>query len=342
MAAEAWRPIDREVYEGEIAPWLPARLYDCHAHLGLARHCGPISPERLRANWAMEVGSAQSWARLRGRYRLLFPGRQVQVLAFGGVFREIDLEANNAYVLAGAGRRENRACALMVTAPDWDPERIARGLAQGCRGIKPYPDLAPMGGEQARIADFLPAGHLRVLDQVGGVLMLHLPRPGRLADPENVRDLLELNDRYPRIKLIVAHLGRAFCLPTAQRGLPPFADRPGVHFDLAAHLNSEVFAFALELLGPDRLLFGSDLPITMMRGEREHRGEVYVNYTDAPYSWNTNRKSPAQEARYTCFLYQELRALVAALGKCGMGREEMAKIMFGNCARLVGVPGEGG
>jgi len=338
MIPDDLRPHDRDIYEQEIAPWLPARIYDCHVHVGLEQHCGPVSPERIKANWAMEVGSAQSWEILQRRHRLLFPDREVCTLAFGGVFREIDLEANNAYVLAGARDPANRACGLMVTAPEWPATRIEEGLAQGFRGVKPYPDLAPMGSERARIADFLPDHHVEVLNRHRGVLMLHLPRPGRLADPANLEDLTALADRYPGIRLIVAHVGRAFCLPTARKGLAPFVSRPNVHWDIAAHLNADVFRLVLETMGPDRLLYGSDLPITIMRGEREHRGEMYINYTDAPYSWNTNRKPPEVEARYTFFLYQELRALVQAVQACGMGRKEMAQIMFGNCARLVGSP----
>jgi len=333
------RPADQELYQQQLAPWLPPRLFDCHVHVSLPQHWGPLSEARRQSIWALEVGLPQSWPQLRQRLRLLFPGREVSVLAFGGVYREVDLAANNAYVLAGARRPAHRAHALLVTHPDWDPDRIREGLAQGFVGIKPYPDLAPAGMEGARLHDFLPPAHLAALDEAGGVLMLHLPRPGRLGDADNIRDLLELADRYPAIKLIVAHLGRAFCLPTAQRGLPHFADCPQVHFDLAAHLNADVFCYALETVGPQRLLFGSDLPVTLMRGVREHRGEQYFNYTDQPYSWNVTRKSPDQEARYTYFLYEELRALVQAVQRTGLGRQAMAQIMYANCARLLGPVG---
>jgi len=164
-----------------------------------------------------------------------------------------------------------------------------------------------------------------------------LPRAGRLADPDNIRELTEIAERYPTVRLIVAHIGRAFCLPTARAGLPHFANRPGVYFDTAANLNAEVFEYALDTVGPDRLLFGSDLPITMMRGVREHIGDKYANYTDAPYSWNVSRKSLEEEASYTFYLYEEIRALTRAIERCGLGREAAEKVFCTNSAKLLGV-----
>lgn len=330
------RPVDEQVYERELLPWLPPRIFDCHAHIGLAEHMGPVSPDRLAANWALEVGVEQSWEQLRENYRTLFPRQEVRALVFGGVFRETNVERNNEYVLNGAKDSINNAAALLVTRPEWEASRIAEGLAKGFKGIKPYPDLAPQGSEDAGIFDFVPREHLAALNGLGGIMMLHLPRPGRLADPDNIRETIEIAEDFPNIRLIVAHIGRAFCFPTAERGLPHFVHHSNVLFDTSANLNADVFTYALETVGPDRLLFGSDLPVTMMRGFREHVGERYINYTDAPYSWNVNRKTAEEESKYTYFLYEELRALISAVKRAGLGKEALEKVMYANAANLLG------
>ena len=207
--------------------------------------------------------------------------------------------------------------------------------SQGFLGIKPYPDLAPHGTNEVSIYDFLPRAHLAVLDKFGGILMLHLPRHGRLGDAHNIREVLEIHESYPSVKLILAHIGRAYCLPAAERGLPHLVDARRIYFDTAANLNADVFQYALEVVGPDRLLFGSDLPVTMMRGVREHIGEEYINYTDGPYSWNTNRKSPEEEANYTYYVYEELRALIRAVERAGLGFDALEKILYSNSAGLL-------
>ncbi len=133
-----------------------------------------------------------------------------------------------------------------------------------------------------------------------------------------------------------AHVGRAYCLPTAQRGLGQLAAHTGILFDIAANLNPDVLRYALDEVGPDRLLYGSDLPVAMMRGTREHVGETYVNYTDGPYSWNTSRKPPEIEAKYVYFAYEEIRALIKAVTSARMGREVIEKVLFSNCASILG------
>jgi uncharacterized protein len=285
----------------------------------------------------LEVGVELTWETLRDTYKLLFPRQKASVLTFGGVFKEIDVERNNEYILSGTVNAENHAYGLFVTRPEWNPGVIADALARGFRGIKPYPDLAPTDSLEISIYDFLPHSHLAALNERSGILMLHLPRKGRIADPDNIRELLEITEAYPSIKVIVAHIGRAFCLPTAQQGLPFFRDCSRIYFDTSANLNSDVFEYALETIGPDRILFGSDLPITLMRGVREHVGDNYINYTDAPYSWNVNRKSPEEEASYTYFLYEELRAIIDAVKRTGLGVETMEKILCSNSAKILDV-----
>ena len=330
--------LDRAVYRDEIEPWLPDRILDFHVHVSLPEHTGPIAPERIASNWAMEVGTEQSWEDLRSVYASLFPDRQVACVAFGNVYQETHTDANNAYVLDGARQTDNRAVALLCTRPEWPAERVAEGLGRGYAGIKPYPDLVPGGGEVS-VFDFLPHRHLRPLDEAGGILMLHLPRAGRVGDPNNVREIREIRQRYPRVRVVIAHVGRAYCLPTAQRGLPGLADDAGIVFDISANLNGDVFRYALDLVGPDRLLFGSDLPITLLRGMREHVGDKYINYTSALYSWNTNRKSPEDEARYTFFLYEEIRALIGAIERSGLDKAAMARIMHDNGMKLLNAAG---
>ena len=331
----AVRPVDERIYKEELSPRLPAEIIDCHVHIGLPEHIGPVSPERRAAIWALEVADYQSWEQLRDNYRLLFPNQKVSALVFGGVYREVATERNNDYVLAGISDPINSARGLIVTRPEWDASMVESALSRGFLGVKPYPDLAPQRTNEVGIYDFLPRAHLAVLDKFGGILMLHLPRSGRIGDADNIREVLEIYESYPSIKLILAHIGRAYCLPTAERGLPHLIDAERIYFDTAANLNADVFQYALETVGPDRLLFGSDLPITLMRGVREHIGDKYVNYTDGPYSWNTNRRSPEEEANYTYYLYEELRALIRAVERAGLGSDALEKILYSNSAGLL-------
>ncbi len=326
------KPHDTRIYEEELCPWMPDKIIDSHVHIGLDEHCAPISEERLRTNWAYEVGVSQSWEQYCETVRTLFPRQSVSALVTGVPFREMDLDRNNEYVISGLPDPDTRA--LFVSRPEWPPDLVDQAFERGFVGLKPYPDLA-RGDSDPSIFDFLPHSHLKVLDSRGGILLLHIPRPRRIADPDNIAEIREICNRYPNVKVIVAHIGRAFCLPPALTGLPPLVDCPNLWFDNAANLNPDVMAYAIELFGPERIVYGSDLPITLIRGMREYEGDSYTNFTDGDYSWNTVRKPPEIEANYTYYLYEELRALIAAVKRVGLDKKAVEQIMYYNIAGLM-------
>ncbi|MHB1457775.1 MAG: amidohydrolase family protein [Armatimonadota bacterium] len=331
------REIDKIVYKDKLESWLPKRIIDFHVHINLPEHYGAIAPERSELIWAMEIATSFSWDEMWEAYKLLFPMQDVEALVFGGVYQEVDIPANNEYIRQGIGDSKNKAYGLMVTRPEWDASVLRDGMAAGFKGIKPYPDLAPQGMNDASIYDFLPHAHLSVMNELGGIIVLHLPKPGRIADPANISELLEISNKYPNIKMVVAHIGRAYCLPTAEKHLDNFKDIPGIYFDIAANLNNDVFRYALDVVGPYRLIFGSDLPVMLMRGVREHVGGKYINFSDGDYTWNVNRKCAADESAYTFYIYEELIALKQAVDVAGLGSDAIQQIMYSNAARLLDI-----
>jgi predicted TIM-barrel fold metal-dependent hydrolase len=127
------------------------------------------------------------------------------------------------------------------------------------------------------IFDFLPSRQLEILDRHGRALLLHLPRPERIADPDNVRELREILRRYPRVPVIVAHLGRSFCPWFLREGLRLLGpDARDLYFDTSAVINPATYELAFAELPVERILFGTDMPILLWHGrrtwtEREYR-----------------------------------------------------------------------
>jgi len=66
--------------------------------------------------------------------------------------------------------------------------------AGGFIGAKSYLSVAPayLPTREIRILDFFPPQHLEVLDRHGWIVMLHIPRDGRLKDPVNLGQMLEI------------------------------------------------------------------------------------------------------------------------------------------------------
>ena len=339
--ATKWYPyfklndVDREFYASRLRGFMPRRIFDFHAHVGEPQHFQPLSLQRLRTNWALECGYILPFDDLRDAYRQLFPDSEVDALCFPFPIREARLSASNAYVADKIKKGESSG--LYTPDPTEDAEKLRRALVEGTfSGIKPYPDLVRGRSEaEVSIFDYVPRAHLEVVEELGLVLLLHLPRPGRLKDPANLTELHEIVREFPRLKLVLAHIGRSYCPSFALEGIPKLTDCPTVLYDIAAVLNPEVLAFALREVGPGRLLFGTDFPITFLRGRQEWRGEKYVNLSSQMFMWNVERRGPAEEARYTLFIYEQLRALREACEREGVCQGDVERVLYSNAMALL-------
>jgi len=136
---------------------------------------------------------------------------------------------------------------------------------------------------------------------------------------------------------VIAHFGRCYTDPHPRQGLPPLADDPGLYFDNSAVLNPAVHRMALELFGPERILYGTDNPILYMRGRRRWQGRKYINHTSADLHFNTDREPPEVEAAYTLYMYEALRAIKSACDAVGVGPDGIEAIFGGNAQRLIGL-----
>ena len=69
-------------------------------------------------------------------------------------------------------------------------------------------------------------------------------------------EIAELANRYPEGCFIMAHMGAQF-----EHGLQAVADCENVIVDYAGTINEKgAYELGLELLGEDRIVFGTDLP----------------------------------------------------------------------------------
>lgn len=327
--------VDRRFLEERLAERLPARLFDAHRHVQLPEHLDESRAPFRRGAFPDEIAGPESVEQARRGYEIMFPGRQVEMLAFGMPATNCDCAASNVYVseaLADSG-----SAGLALVRPEWSAERLLEELRRpAIIGVKPYERLLTgFEGGDLSIFDFLPHHQLEVLDELGGWLTLHLPRAQRLADPANIAEILEIRRRYPRIVLVIAHLGRSYAGRYAREGFPPLAEDPGILFDNSAVLNPAVHALAFDRFGPERIMWASDQPVFYMRGRRRWEGDRYLNLTSGDYSWNTDRQPPEVEATYTLSLYEAMAAGLDTLLALGFGDAQIEAVFHGNARRRV-------
>jgi len=75
---------------------------------------------------------------------------------------------------------------------------------------------------------------------------------------------MEARQRYADVRIIIAHLGRAYCPIYMQKGLVRLRDWTGFCFDTTAVINRSTYRLAFEKISMDGILYGSEMPILFL------------------------------------------------------------------------------
>lgn len=340
------KDIDKEFYKNELDKFLPEKIIDIHTHIWLERfkikELNPVDIPARTATWPLRVAKENSMEDLLKSYELLFPGKQVKPLLFGYPEIEYDTKLSNDYVNNSA--TEYGFPSLILSRPEWKggelEDKIIKG---GFLGSKVYLNYAKpyIPQNEIRIFDFLPPHHLERLNKHGWIVMLHIPRNGRLRDTVNLAQLLEIENDYPKIRLIVAHVGRAYCPEDLGEAFFLLGKTKNMVFDISANTNQTVFERLIEAMGPKRILFGSDLPILRMRARRICERGNYINivqkgmYGDVSDDSHMREITCYEENNLTFLIYEALAAFKSAAHNAGLKMGDIKDIFYNNAKRLL-------
>jgi len=340
------KPYDSWFYENHLKDFLPETFIDCHTHIWLnAQNRSDVDTASRSCSWPEMIAPEHPVEDLNETNRLLFPASRVISVLYGWPNNTIDLKKNNDYVLRSANA--NRFPALYLTHPTQSAEEVEQAvLANPCfKGLKVYLEFAPayIPSNEIRIYDFLTHEHLALADKHGWVVQLHIARPKRLADPVNYVQLLEIEQKYPNVKLIVAHLGRAYAEEDLGNALDYLKNSEKTIWDFTANTNQRVMERVLELYGPNRFIYGTDFPVFRMRARRVVENGFYINEipkNSIPYATEDPHMRevdyPAAD-EITFFIYEEILACKKACQTLGLGAEDVKKIFYDNSAGIFDV-----
>ena len=136
------------------------------------------------------------------------------------------------------------------------------------RGFKCYHSCARRKPTwQTDIDEYLPESAWQVADENGYCITLHMVKDHALSDPGNFAYICRMAKKYPSAKLILAHAARGFAAWTVLDKVAELSDIPNIYFDVSAVCEPTPIFAVLKAAGTKRVLWGSDFPISMMRGK---------------------------------------------------------------------------
>lgn len=321
---------NKKIFDEELDGFLPDRILDFHVHVF---NEGVLPKDQLFHSGGPAITS-YPFEELARDLDECFPGRENSAVCFGLPVVEGDHRRNNEYIADGCDHRKFFGLRLLDPLRD-DAESVRRDLEGGrLLGLKPYPVYPRKADENTvEIPEMLPDWSMEIANEHGALVMLHIPRAARLADPLNQRQLVDLCTSYPRARIVLAHVGRAYFYKNVVGNLDALRNLPNLYYDLAMVNHWEVMEYAFGKLDPGKILFGSDIPLALAPGKSVEINDQYTYVTPEP--WKLSISDDHGKIRFTSFLYEELRAIRKAVERLGLGREFVEGLFYRNGMTLL-------
>lgn len=327
---------DKKIYEEELFDFLPDKIVDSHTHVSEKGQ----GVDYFRDYWVNKVAEEWPLDDLEQTYADLFKGKKVIPVIFGSP--EANLQITNEYV-KNVSIKTNYP-ALFCTHYNMSAEFLEKEVVSGnFQGLKPYNNNCKEGvvGGDADIYEFISEEQFKVADKYGWKVVLHISKPDRLKNESNVKTLLDIEQKYPNVKLIVAHIGRAYSPEDLGNALEVLsANSKNMMFDFCANTYSYAIEKCIDLMGAKRVLFGTDMPIAKMRMYRINENGTYINVVPRGMYGNVSNDPHMRESdepNISNFTYEILRAFKKAATNLSLSKKDVEDIMCNNAANLYGI-----
>ncbi len=173
---------------------------------------------------------------------------------------------SNDYLLYSAREVPDRIipfCSIPLGSSRQGKKELDRCLSLGMRGVG---ELAFYAQEITRRDIQILRSVLRPLQEVGIPVLVHTNEPVGHAYPgkslKSLRPIHELLSAIPGVTFILAHWGGGFFFYELMPEIAPLAHR--IYYDTAASpylYRPQIYSIASQIVGPDRILWGSDFPL---------------------------------------------------------------------------------
>ncbi len=334
MQGLTYTDADRAIFQDEFEDWLPRRLFDAHTHIFPADVVKPNSDREFRSIYS-KFGGCHTLEHFEACVRRALPGREVSHLSFSTPGFHIDIEKAARY--SGSISDHRTRFALALVTPQCPLEDVKRRIERyRLLGYKPYRNMvAGKTGEAVEIYDMLTREQLEYANARGLILMLHIPKARRLADPTNQKQMVELCRRYPNLKVIFAHVGRAYYLRCIEGMLDGIAACPNAYVDTSPICDPDILAYVWTHFPRERVLFASDAPVGWVPGKAVEVNHQYAYLTGENVRLGSAIYDAEHAVTFTLFYYEQLRAARKAAERLGLSCREIEAYFYENAAALV-------
>jgi len=319
-----------KIYNEEIRDFIPQKIFDFHVHVFNEE----ILPKR---NPGLELPGVHiknyTISELKNDMKSIYPGKEFFAVVFGYPEYSYDSDINNKYVERNSDRKA--IFPFRLVRPDEVPEKIEEEIkASNFFGIKPYLNYVTWKPpDDIEINDMIPESIMEVVNRYGLIVMLHIPRKARLADPVNQKQICDLALSFPDTKIVLAHTGRAYYLKNIVGSIERIKNLKNVYCDISMINNWEVLEYLFKHFDHKRIIYGTDIPISLCGGKSIEINDQYTYVTR--YPWHLSISDDHKKLVFTSFIYEEIRAVKKAKSRLNLGMNFLEDIFYNNGMELI-------
>lgn len=337
MSDSHYETVDLPFYRGEIAPVLPPRVLDFHTHVWTKANW-------KETPWATDAAGGKYMVtneeyppeKMLADGRTCFPDREYHAVCFGYPTPAVDWAKDTAYVAAAARQHAGLyplvlgGCELGLSR-----EQYEQALGQGgFYGFKVFLNWYGDNYGDKRVEEMLGPVEMSLANERRLIVLLHVPRRGRLADPIVQAGVERLAKDWPQAQIVLAHCGRCYVPAEMKQALPLLRRVPSLYLDSSMVMDPVVLQMVIDTVSPEHLLYATDFPVAAMRGRRVRVMDHWVDVTLAGYPESAFRVQSA--GIHATFMAWEIALAVrwaAELTKIGDAR--LRDIFWGNGRTLL-------
>lgn len=329
---------EKAYYTAEIAPVLPPRVLDFHTHIWSSRTWRDRPWESgTKGGKYMVTIEDYGAGDLLADGKACFPDRTYEAVCFGKPCPGIDWEGDTAFV-ADEARQHEALWPLVLAGPDLgvSRDRYEAVIGQGgFHGFKVFLNWHGNDYGDKRVEEMVGPVERELANAHRLIVLLHVPRRGRLADPEIQAGVRWLAAACPDARIVLAHCGRCYLPGEMKAAIGCLEGLENVWLDTSMVMDPVVIQIALNAIGPSRLVFGTDFPIAAMRGRRVRVMDHWVDVV-APGQPESAFRVVGTDIHAASMAWEIVLAIRWAAELTGIRTAERDAIFYDNGRALLG------
>jgi predicted TIM-barrel fold metal-dependent hydrolase len=259
-----------------FAIWLPDQIIDCHTHCNLPEHVDYMEEKTYKhmistfPSFTMKESSSIK--------RLLFPNKTVRSLRFTQTFRGINHRKANQYLLENCDSKDRVALFGLPEDEEYTISMLSNSKVSALKMYYSYVEPTAI-----KIYEVFKPEILKEAQTLGIPIILHLPK----IITRSKEDIKQVVRDFPNLKISIAHLGSSKILvPGIEDAFKELSKYANISLDTALNPSSKIVTLALQTFGENRVMFGSDEPLNLIRSKvfvHPQKGQRLI--TEYLYHW---------------------------------------------------------